>query len=584
MNNIWPVARRSCLQTWSTFQTCRRIDGWASRLAYEAQAIRPYSISSTPSRQNLWSGKVDGEARRWSGSLGLQCLRRSYASKQKKKGSKLEKDSTLPRKKIYKKYSQLPEDYDDQIGLDYRQDIITEDEIQAIFGDTLDLGTADRFLKVIHGRRVAGTLPDPDEPSSLSLWEAQLQASALHWLRKTVPVDEDDNAILRAEEELAELRRGAGSKNIGNYVPNAGGGLMRGGKKFNLYRAEDSKEPAQGTKSVYGDSVLDAIRKTNQARAAARERKRKEEEEMKEANNTQYNTGTLDHIKSQTGVELRRKGEHPWLKYFEKKAQETAPSKVPELSAFTRLWPSSLLTLLVIGISCTMAHFYIPPMGAARIFPDTPPSVATVGTLIAANAVVLFLWRVPPAWSTLNRYFILIPAYPRALSIIGNAFSHQTFSHFLSNMVVFSIFGVFLHEDIGRANFLAFLFSTSAVSSFASLAWWVRNKSFMVTGLGASRAACAMMTALFWKNREEGVTALGITLNSYIFIGLIFGLEWLAWSRAGRNAALKLKDHTGHFTGYLAGLGAAEVLRWRGRVGKSRMKEEKRQIEGVMTG
>ncbi|CAD6446531.1 a61d65a9-8921-4bbe-8aac-fc07d12802e0-CDS [Sclerotinia trifoliorum] len=600
MNSLWPAARSSCLQTRTTLQTCKTIDSLVSRLAYGT--VRPYSKSSIPFRQReLGSRKIEGENNGWTGNLGLQCSKRFYASK--RKAPKIPRSSTLsnelppksaslkaagpkvaPGKTIYTKYGQLPADYEDQMGLDYRQDPITEEENQAIFGHVMDGDSAERFLRVIHGRRVAGTLPDPDEPSSLAYWEEVAQKSALAWLRKNIPVDEDENAALRAEQELAEIEGGIveDPKKIGIYVPNVGG-LTRGGKiNVNLYKSKDSKERAQETKSVYGDSGLDAIRKANEAKFAAQERKR--QEELSQADEAPQNTGTLDHVKPRSRVELRRKGENPWLKYYEKKAQETAPEVVPELSAFTRLWPSTLALLLTIGVSCTLAHFYIPPQRAARMFPEIPPAVATISALFVANAVVLFLWRVPPAWQLLNKYFIIIPAYPRGLSMIGSVFSHQAFSHFIPNMVLLAIFGVQLHDEIGRANFLALYFSMGAISSFASLAWWVWKRAFISSTLGASGAVCGVMAAFLWNQRDNGVSIFGVIpkVPSWLVLGLLFGLEIFSWRRVSRLGGKQIRDHQAHLSGYTAGVAGVEVMRWRERVRKRQAEERSRNIEGLM--
>ncbi|RAL63867.1 hypothetical protein DID88_003510 [Monilinia fructigena] len=449
------------------------------------------------------------------------------------------------------------------MGLDYRQDPITQEEIQAIFGRVMDIDSAERFLRVIHGRRVAGTLPDPDEPSSLAYWEEIAQTNALAWLRKNVPVDEDENATLRAEQELAEIEGGIieDSKRIGLYVPNVGGGLTRGEELTSTY----------------------AIRKANEAKSAAEEKKRKEEE-MSQADEIRQNTGTLDHVRPRSRVELRRKGENPWLKYYEKKAQETAPSVVPELSAFTRLWPSALVVLLTVGVSCTLAHFYIPPARAVRLFPEIPPAVTTVSALILANAAVFFLWRVPPAWQILNKYFMIIPAYPRGLSMIGAVFSHQAFSHFLSNMTLLAILGVQLHDEIGRANFLALYFTTGAVSSFSSLAWWVWKKAFITTTLGASGAICAVIAAFLWYKKDEGISIFGVTpaISSWLLLGLVVGMEVWSWKRARKSTGKQILDHQSHMTGYIAGIMGAEVIRWRERVRRRQAEGRRKQIQGVV--
>lgn len=74
--------------------------------------------------------------------------------------------------------------------------------------------------------------------------------------------------------------------------------------------------------------------------------------------------------------------------------------------------------------------------------PDVPPAVATVGAIVAANVAVTLLWKyVPPAWKLLNRYFVIVPFYPSSLGMIGSTFSHQTWRHLGTNMMVLGLMG-----------------------------------------------------------------------------------------------------------------------------------------------
>jgi rhomboid-like protein len=74
--------------------------------------------------------------------------------------------------------------------------------------------------------------------------------------------------------------------------------------------------------------------------------------------------------------------------------------------------------------------------------PDVPPAVATVGAIIGANLAVTLLWKyVPPSWRLLNRYFVIVPFYPSSLGMLGSTFSHQTWRHLGTNMMVLAIMG-----------------------------------------------------------------------------------------------------------------------------------------------
>jgi len=42
----------------------------------------------------------------------------------------------------------------------------------------------------------------------------------------------------------------------------------------------------------------------------------------------------------------------------------------------------------------------------------------------------------------MNMYFLQIPGYPYAFSILGNVFSHQKFLHLAANMAGLAIYGI----------------------------------------------------------------------------------------------------------------------------------------------
>ena len=99
--------------------------------------------------------------------------------------------------------------------------------------------------------------------------------------------------------------------------------------------------------------------------------------------------------------------------------------------------------------------------------PDVPPAVATVGAIVAANVAVTLLWKyVPPAWKLLNRYFVIVPFYPSSLGMIGSTFSHQTWRHLGTNMMVLGLMGtrgnaLWLGETLGNMGSNFFLLPSS---------------------------------------------------------------------------------------------------------------------------
>ncbi|PQE25694.1 rhomboid family protein [Rutstroemia sp. NJR-2017a BBW] len=522
MNCIWPATRITC-RTNINSKTCRTIDSFTQRLAQGA--FRPYSISPVACcrRDVQLSGtrlrKSESSYNPWTRGLGLRYSRRFYG-----------------------RYDDLPEDYDDQTGLEYRDKPVTKEESYDIFGGILDARAADRILRVLHGRRVAGTLPDPDEPSGLPYWEKVAHAKGLDWLRKTVPLDEDYNAVTRAELELAELEGYAGSS-------------------INIWRTND--KPGEGSKSVYGESGLDYIRKVEQERLDALEEKAKKDE----AKGVEYKTGTLESVNTRSRVELRRPGENPRLKYYLDRAEKVLPDAPPDMTVFERLFPSGLVVLLTIGGVCTYAYFYTPPARADRLFPDIPPAFTTVTSIILLNLAVYALWHHPPAFIYLNKYFLAVPGYPRALSMIGCMFSHQQFfGHLLPNMFFLYFVGHRLHDEIGRGDFIAAYLGVGALASFVSLAAWVVRRTFVVSTLGASGAIYGVISTYLWLDPRAEVRFFGSIppdsvpgIPAWVLLLMLMGPDLLAVT-SKRSLPVKM-DHWAHLGGFGGGILAAEILK-----------------------
>ena len=107
-----------------------------------------------------------------------------------------------------------------------------------------------------------------------------------------------------------------------------------------------------------------------------------------------------------------------------------------------RILPSLGLSLLVLGLCYYYAETYTPPAHKARLWPDIPPAAATILGVAGANVAVWMLWKVPPAWRLLNRYFISVPLYPYAASVVGSVFSHQQVKHLATNTLILWLIGL----------------------------------------------------------------------------------------------------------------------------------------------
>ncbi|KAK1837220.1 rhomboid protein 1, mitochondrial [Podospora conica] len=451
-------------------------------------------------------------------------------------------------------YVEIPRNYDDATGLPFRQNDLGPTEVVKIFGPSLSTVDANQLLRIIHGRRVAGTLDDPELRVNTVRFKEKHKKTALEWLRKTVPVDEITNAGLRAEDELAVLERGLeaeeGQEENAEQEPKPSGSWIQ--KK--LFKEAPSTD-------VYGPSVFDAIRAKNIARNEELERQRKEAEEAKR----------LEELANHQSGELQTIGERklgpvtlPPPSPKMQKWMDAATSDLeapPEMSKTERILPSAVAALLLSGLVAAFAHFYTAPRRSERLFPDIPPAAATVGLLILANLAVYVAWKTPPLWGMLNRYFVLTPATPRPLQLVGAMFSHQTLQHAVVNLATLWFLGTRLHDDVGRGEFVATYASAGAVGFLGSLTSIVLRNRLELTTLGASGAVYGVGAAWFWLHRFEGFKMFGLIPEAYsgvpgmAFIGLAIGMN----IAAAFSPTTRI-DVASHLAGAAMGILAAHLI------------------------
>ncbi|CAG8982739.1 hypothetical protein HYALB_00001020 [Hymenoscyphus albidus] len=559
--NLWsPASRSLCLNSRPLFQTCYKIDSLAARLAQRhARSITHSSVSqglkgSRSCGLSQWSREAHGTGV----SFARQTATRSFAAK------------SMP---IVTEYHQLPKNYDPKIGLQFRATPLTKNEVIEIFGKSVDPIAANRLLKLLHGHRVAGTLEDPSSITTVPEIKKRQRELGLEWLRKTVPVNEVASAGLRAEEELAAM----------------------GEKVIATISNTDKWEPNKNTPKdePYGNGVLNQRIKMNKeaaakeaaAKAAAREQEEKEREEamLNDPEAISQNTKTsLDTVRPQVTMETYEGGDRykKWLA----RARLTDTDQPPEMTKFQRLWPSALVLLGILAASFTFVAVYTPPKNSARLFPDIPPSAATVGGLIFLNAAVLFAWRIPPLWRFMNKYFIVVSGYPYALSNIGSIISHQGFKHYAPNMVFLWFMGTILHDEIGRANFLAVFLCAGVFASFTSLAVSVGRGLLTQTSLGGSGAVAGVAATYLLLNSDNKLDLWGFppedwpSLSAMGLLGILVLLNIIALGRAIRTGTPEKMDHVAHLAGYLAGFGSSRLIRLRLERRKAVEKERREKL------
>ena len=248
-----------------------------------------------------------------------------------------------------------------------------------------------------------------------------------------------------------------------------------------------------------------------------------------------------------------------WVKYYEKQAEIIKENVVPQLSILRRLAPGLLVALLTLSACIYASENYTPPPKSARMFPDLPPAVATLGGITGIMLSIFVLSRMPIFWRANSKFFTVVPAYPYALSLLGATWRHDTVYHLASNLVTLWLFGLSLHEDIGRGTFLAIFLGSGVVGGYTSLAFNVARKNWMSYIFGSSGAVLGIVGAscAIQPNGTLRILGYDLPLAAWMAIGVFGALEVYGLVKKGKTNI----DHAGHLGGITAGVAAAVYLR-----------------------
>ncbi|KAK2753434.1 hypothetical protein FQN55_003563 [Onygenales sp. PD_40] len=464
-------------------------------------------------------------------------------------------------------------------GVRFSSRDLTTNEVSRIFGGKKQLNAPliNRMLRILQERRVTGRI-DVELPADVKVGVSEdTITTGLNWLRKRYPMDEDAAILKRFErEEIEEEQR-----------------LIRRGLELGLYKPQSGKfdKPIEKEGDVYGKSVLQEVRESNEARAKVEVEKRNREWLEGEAKDRkvlqrqlQKNTD-LQKYKDSAVIEAQPRADptqRPFLAWLQQKHIEATARDwdTSKLTKTRRILPSLALTLLTMVLCYAFAQYYTPPARQERLLPNTPPAAATILGIIGANVLIFAMWKAcPPAWRMMNKYFISVPMYPYAASIAGSIFSHQRISHLAGNMLILWFIGTRLHSEIGRGDFLSLYLASGVFASLTSLTAHVLQNKLIVTSLGASGAIAGVVAAwcmihandtlttpLLPASWQETFSARGST-----FLTAIIALEVISMVGPFRMLAM---DHWSHLGGYAAG---AVVGWWLLRAKKER---EKRGREG----
>lgn len=464
-------------------------------------------------------------------------------------------------------YIDIPPNYTDKEGLPFsRKGELTQDEVNKIFGVGISARQANMLLRILHGRRVAGSLGDPSLAPNTAAFSEREVDNALAYLRRTVPVDEITNAGLRAEDELLAIEEADSSGQQTPVDPTAGGSPWQQ-RLFKTHTGGD----------VYGEGVIDRIRKRNEAKWREELKQREEQKRLREEEEARLNPGGLAKVDEPAPRQLSPR----MLEYTERATSDlTAP---PEMSKTRRLAPTLLTAVAVVVGGLVVADLYQAPRRDQRLLPELPPAAATVGVLVLLNVAVYAAWNVPMFWRFMNRHFILTSATPKPHAALLVTVSHQKLSHLLLNMVFLWPFGTRLHDDLGRGPFLAVYAGCGLLGFAGSLTALVLRSNLVASTMGASGGVYGIMAAYFTIHRFEGFKVFGLPPDPYDGaqgLGFLVLLAANVLLQFRRNALLDVWSHlAGLLGGVFYGFYFSGLAKARGRVGDG--KKELARLPGV---
>lgn len=183
-----------------------------------------------------------------------------------------------------------------------------------------------------------------------------------------------------------------------------------------------------------------------------------------------------------------------------------------------------------------------------RFWQKCRESQKTVYSLIAANSAIFLAWKIPAFSPYLNRYFLHSINSP-PISMLGSVFSHKSLMHLGFNMLALNSFGPFLHERMGREQFLAFYISAGMSSSMMSHLYKSLRWDF-IPSLGASGAIFGLVGACA-HYPELKVSLIFLPIHSIPIsqaLPVMMGVDAL-----GMALNWKMFDHAAHLGGSLFG-------------------------------
>lgn len=204
---------------------------------------------------------------------------------------------------------------------------------------------------------------------------------------------------------------------------------------------------------------------------------------------------------------------------------------------------------------CISTTLLVPPLlnyTPLAIFKKHPNYL--IYSIIVINGVICLAWRMPQYTRFMNKYFLIVKENLNSnWSMIGAAFSHQSFGHLLVNMFVLQSFGTSLCAIVGASNFLVAYLNSAVIASFFSiLIPTVMRSSLNVASLGASGAIFSVFGIFSYLIPKAPIALFFIPIPGGAW--LIF-LASLAYNVGGIALRWGTHDFAAHIGGCIAGIG-----------------------------
>lgn len=465
-------------------------------------------------------------------------------------------------------------DYDPAGGMPLPGGERLQAELDEIFGSgSVDVDTGNYILSVMQWRRLSGALIDVglDFPATSQVSRSQAMKALMYLRSLDASFDESAAGTRWAEEETERLREELRERAV----------------SLKLYKAEDpveEEESDQGTeygREKTGESALQRMREHNEAKWEREEAERAAREQQEQtatlhrsrgplelsggvqpvvALTTTDAYGDIEVAGAKTKAWLKPVKRKEWVKYYEDQATIIKDNVVPKLSLLQRLGPATILALFTLTGLVMLSNQYAPPSKESRIFPDVPPAVSTLGAITAVMFATFVLSRMPIVWRASSKYFCIVPAYPYAISLLGYTWRHDTLSHLALNTITLWVFGLSLHEDVGRGTFLAIFLGSGLLGGLATLARNVTLKQWMAYSVGSSGGVLGVAAAacMLRPNGSVSIWGVEVPLVAWMLVGLYTAGELYGMLRLRRKTTT---DHASHLGGLLAGVAAAYYVK-----------------------